>query len=216
MPLAKPGGFRRLAGFHIGLYFWESACCGIPQSRRRPPGAPRPCQLPLTREPLGCSDEAPLAKGGCLGSAEAGGFHRVAVFHIGLYFQEVPTVNPSVKNQRFLPAPFSKGAFWRPVSFYCAIPIFTGFQSTAWEINTPKIHKPKRVQGLNPRTRAKAKGQSFDGSTRGILKGGTIRAGASCSPLEPASLHTFLPEQESMAPLASACRKPIGEQTQRL
>ena len=27
---AEAGGFRRLAGFHIGLYFWESACCGIP------------------------------------------------------------------------------------------------------------------------------------------------------------------------------------------
>ena len=35
-----------------------------------------PCQLPLAREPLGCSDEAPLAKGGCLGNAEAGGFRR--------------------------------------------------------------------------------------------------------------------------------------------
>ena len=32
-------------------------------------------------------------------------------FHMGLYFQKVPTVNPSVKNQRFLPAPFGKGAF---------------------------------------------------------------------------------------------------------
>ena len=32
------------------------------------------CQLPFTREPLGCSDEAPLAKGGCLGTAEAGGY----------------------------------------------------------------------------------------------------------------------------------------------
>ena len=31
-------------------------------------------------------------------------------FHIGWYFEEVPTVNPSVKNQRFLPAPFGKGA----------------------------------------------------------------------------------------------------------
>ena len=57
---------------------------------------PPACQLPLAREPLGCSDEAPLAKGGCLGTAEAGGFHRVAVFHMGLFFQEVPTVNPSV------------------------------------------------------------------------------------------------------------------------
>ena len=26
-------------------------------------------------------------------------------------FEKAPTVNPSVKNQRFLPAPFSKGAF---------------------------------------------------------------------------------------------------------
>ena len=36
--------------------------------------------------------------------------------HIGLFFGEVPTVNPSGKNQRFLPAPFNKGAFLRPVS----------------------------------------------------------------------------------------------------
>ena len=54
LPLAKPGGFRRLAGFHIGLYFWESACCGLPQSRPRPPGAHRTCQIPLTREPFLC------------------------------------------------------------------------------------------------------------------------------------------------------------------
>ena len=32
-------------------------------------------------------------------------------FHMGLCLWEVPTVNPSGKNQRFLPAPFSKGAF---------------------------------------------------------------------------------------------------------
>ena len=36
---------------------------------------------------------------------------KLSLFHIGWYFEEVPTVNPSVKNQRFLPAPFSKGAF---------------------------------------------------------------------------------------------------------
>ena len=38
----------------------------------------------------------------------------------------------------------------------------------------------------------------------GGYKGGTIRAGASCSPLKPASLLTFLPEQESKAPAGSA------------
>src|SRR5699024_3898120 len=72
--------------------------------------------------------KAPLAKGGCLGNAEAGGFRRQSLrnflpipsslfpkkpspFHIGWYFWKMPPVNPSVKNQRFLPAPFDKGAF---------------------------------------------------------------------------------------------------------
>src|SRR5699024_11988935 len=72
--------------------------------------------------------KAPLAKGGCLGTAEAGGFRRQSMrnflpipsslfpkkpspFNMGSYFGKVPPVNPSVKNQRFLPAPFSKGAF---------------------------------------------------------------------------------------------------------
>ncbi len=36
---------------------------------------------------------------------------KISLFHIGWYFEEVPAVNPSVKNQRFLPAPFGKGAF---------------------------------------------------------------------------------------------------------
>ena len=93
---------------------------------------------------------------------------------------------------------------------------FSCFQSTAWERRTPKSHKPKRGQGLKPPHPSQSEGSIPDGSSRGILKGGTIRAGASCSPLEPASLHTFLPEQESMALLASTCSKPIVEQMKRL
>ena len=75
-----------------------------------------PLQCPVTL-PGGkdARTKAPLAKGGCLGTAEAGGFRRLAGFHIGLYFEKVPAVNPSVKNQRFLPAPFRKGAL-RPVA----------------------------------------------------------------------------------------------------
>ena len=34
--------------FHIGLLLWESASCGIPQSKIKDF-----CQLPLTREPCG-------------------------------------------------------------------------------------------------------------------------------------------------------------------
>ena len=40
-----------------------------------------------------------------------GGSYRLLPFHMGLYFCKVPAVNPSGKNQRFLPAPFNKGAF---------------------------------------------------------------------------------------------------------
>ena len=70
--------------------------------------------------------KAPLAKGGCLGTAEAGGFPRVAGVHIGLYFRrgfprvagvhiglyfrKVPTVR-SLSHASGVPAPFGKGAF---------------------------------------------------------------------------------------------------------
>ena len=49
----------------------------------------------VTAEVVDAQTKAPLVKGGCLGTAEAGGFPRLAGFHIGLYFQEVPPVNPS-------------------------------------------------------------------------------------------------------------------------
>ena len=95
MPLAKPGGFHRLAGFHIGPFSLE-----VPAVN--PSVTPAACLLPLTREPCGQCPltmrtgliciryfpdppgivtavavdmhlKAPLAKGGCLGTAEAGG-----------------------------------------------------------------------------------------------------------------------------------------------
>ena len=72
----------------------------------------------------------------------------------------MPPVNPSVKNQRFLPAPFGKGAFLRPVSFHCAIPGFIRLSIDSVGTKHPKSHNPKRGQRLKPRTRAKAKGQS--------------------------------------------------------
>ena len=46
MPLAKPGGFHRLAGFHIGPFSLE-----VPAVN--PSVTPVACQLPLTREPCG-------------------------------------------------------------------------------------------------------------------------------------------------------------------
>ena len=58
---------KKPSPFHMGWYLRK-----VPTVN--PSVTAAPCQLPLTREPLGCSDEAPLAKGGCLGTAEAGGF----------------------------------------------------------------------------------------------------------------------------------------------
>ena len=134
-----------------------------------------------------CSDEAPLAKGGCLGTAEAGGFRRQSLrnflpipsslftkkpspFHIGLYFEEVPTVNPSVKNQRFLPAPFGKGAFLRPVSFYGAIPGF--FRLSIDSVGKKHPQTPQAKTGAEAETHhpSQSEGSIPDGSTRGILK----------------------------------------------
>ena len=80
----------------------------------------------------------------------------------------------------------------RPVSFYGAIPGFFRLSIDSVGNKHSQNHNPKRGQGLKPRTRAKAKGQSSDGSTRGILKGGIIRAGASYPPLEPDNFPYFL------------------------
>ena len=116
---AKPGGFRRQSlrnflpipsslftkkpsPFHTGLYLRK-----VPTVN--PSVTASPCQLPLTREPLGCSDEAPLAIVGVVWQNQTGGIPRVAGFHIGLYFEEVSAVE-SLSHAFAVPAPFHKGA----------------------------------------------------------------------------------------------------------
>ena len=46
----------------------------------------------------------------CGDSSRPSGAMGFCLFTLACAFGEVPTVNPSVKNQRFLPAPFHKGA----------------------------------------------------------------------------------------------------------
>ena len=50
----------------MGLYFQE-----VPPVN--PSVTATPCQLPLAREPLGCSDEAPLAIVGVVWQSQTGG-----------------------------------------------------------------------------------------------------------------------------------------------
>ena len=106
--------------------------------------------------------KAPLAKGGWFGEAKPGGFRGLAGFHMGLCLWEVPAVE-SLSHASGVPAPFGKGAFLRPVSFYGAIPGFFRLSIDSVGTRHPKNHNPKRGQRLKPRTRAKAKGQSNDG-----------------------------------------------------
>ena len=79
--------------------------------------------------------------------------------HIGLCFWGSAYCE-SLSHASGVPAPFSKGAFLRPVSFYCAIPGFFRLSIDSVGTKHPKKHRPKRGQGLKPSTRAKAKGQS--------------------------------------------------------
>ena len=80
------------------------------------------------------------------------------------------------------------------------------FQALNRQRGNEAPQKPHSKTGAVAKTYhpSQSEGSISVGSTRGILKGGTIRAGASCSPLKPASLLPFLPEQERKAPLASA------------
>ena len=129
--------------------------------------------------PGGNRTKAPLAKGGWFGEAKPGGFPRLAGFHIGLYFQEVPPVNPPVTATPCqlplarepcgqCPLTISHGGFLRivtsltrPVSFHCAIPGFFKLSIDSVGMKRPTIPQTKNG-GRDNRfaTRAKAKGQS--------------------------------------------------------
>ena len=65
--------------------------------------------------------KAPLAIVGVVWRSQTGGFYGLAGFHMGLFLDKVPAVNPSGKNQRFLPAPFSKGALRRAAAVIFAL-----------------------------------------------------------------------------------------------
>ena len=112
----------------------------------------------------------PLPKGGGFASGKTGGIPQACRFpHRFVLLGKCLLWNPSVTAKATggspaVPAPFNKGAFFIRYRSMVRYRAFTGFQSTAWEIITPKIHKLKRVQRPKPTTRAKAKGQSPDGS----------------------------------------------------
>ena len=160
--------------------------------------------------------KAPLAKGGWFGEAKPGGFRRQTGFHIGLCFRKVLAVESQSKIKDFCQLPFAREPFCARYRSMVRYRAFFYLPIDSVGTKNPKIPRTQTGAGAKTQHPSQSEGSIPDGSTRGILKGGAIRAGASCSPLEPASLRTFLPGQESTAPLASACRKPIGEETQRL
>ena len=158
---------------------------------------------------IGGLPKPPLPKGGA-SACRGGGDKRLAGFHIGYCFQKVPAVNPSVTAAP-CQLPLAREPFYARYRSMVRYRAFLSSQSTTWAQRTSKSNKPKRGQGVESTTRAKAKGQSPDGSTRGILKGEQFERERVAPPLSRTTFHTFLPEQESMALLASTCRRLIGE-----
>ena len=69
-----------------------------------------PCQLPLAREPLGCSDEAPLAIVGVVWRSQTGGIPQAGRFPHRFVLSR-STSCESLSHGYAVPAPFSKGAF---------------------------------------------------------------------------------------------------------
>ena len=88
---------------------------------------------------------------------------------MGLCLWEVPAVK-SLSHGYAVPAPFNKGAFFRPVSFYGAIPGFFRLSIDSVGRKYPETHKLKRGKGLNP-----TPDQSEGGNPGWFLTGGFLR-----------------------------------------
>ena len=87
----------------MGLYFQE-----VPTVN--PSVTATPCQLPLAREPLGCSDEAPLAIVGVPRQRRGGGIPQAGRFPHRFVLSR-STSRESLSHGYAVPAPFGKGAF---------------------------------------------------------------------------------------------------------
>ena len=117
-PLLKGGasapprrGDKRLAGFYIGLFLWKSLLCEslrclwyqLPLAREPCGQCPRTMRTGLvciryfpdppgivTAVAVGVHLKAPLAKGGCLGTAEAGGLKACRFLHWLISLEKPP------------------------------------------------------------------------------------------------------------------------------
>ena len=131
--------------------------------------------------------------------------------HTARWLPQSPAVTaPSRREPRRVAADNARGNLLQiatappvPGIVLCVIPGFFNLPIDSVGKKSPEKNKPKWGQRQSIRNPSQSEGSIPDGSSRGILKGGIIRAGASYPPLEPASLRTFLPEQESTALLAS-------------
>ena len=152
MPLAKPGGFRRQTGFHIGLRFRKvlaveslSHASGVPAPFSKgalravpadnfarwlsairhfpdPPGIVPAVEVGVSitsikyhpqSKPELHRPQAPSVT--CGDSSLPEGAMGFCLSTLDFCKLESACCNPSGKNQRFLPAPFDKGAFGRTI-----------------------------------------------------------------------------------------------------
>ena len=81
-----------------------------------------------------------------------------------------------------VPAPFGKGAFLRPVSFYYAIPGFFRLSIDSVGMKHPKNHTPKRGQRLKPTTPSQSEGSISRWFHPGDSQGGNNSSGSELFP----------------------------------
>ena len=101
---------KKPSPFHIGLYFEEvSAVESLSHGFAVP--------APFGKGAFGVRTKAPLAIVGVVWRSQTGGIPRVAGFHIGLYFEEVPAVESLSRLRRQLPftrEPLECSPVWEP------------------------------------------------------------------------------------------------------
>ena len=134
------------------------------------------------------------------------GDKRLAGFHIGLYFQKVPTVNPSVTAAP-CQLPFAREPFYARYRSMVRYRVFFIFQSTAWDKNAPKFRKSKTGVVAKTPHPSQSEGSISRWFHPGDSQGGSNSSGSELFPLKPDNFPSFLAGARKEGPAGKHLQK---------
>ena len=160
---AKPGGFRRLAGFHIGLYYrkvpaveslsqkskifasslWQGSLAACRRCQFRTgifceSLLPLQCPVSLLRCSR-CIDQSPPCQRGVVWRSQTGGIPQVGRLpHRFILSESACCRIPQSKIKDFCQLPLAREPFFTRYRSIVRYRAFFIFQSTAWEESSPK------------------------------------------------------------------------------